>query len=223
MPHDAALCSPAARGTTANAPRRLGLGAAIACAALLASVPCAHALPAPDIGLAIGHTFAILGVPNAGGFSGRLSAVWPVETHFDFGGELSADDFGSQVGQIVDAGGNERGSVQQAQRSTFGAAWRMDANLPQVRHATPYATGTWGVYRIADSQLGVPLSHVGTTGFTLGGGLRWPVTSGHAVGVHVRYARLFNDVAGRFMSAGVDWTWRAGGEAEDARGTGSAR
>lgn len=223
MPRNTAPVPSAPRGRTPNAPDRASFGLVLAFVALLAGAPFAHALPSPDIGLALGHTFAILGEPNTGGFSARLSGVWPLETRFAFGGELSADDFGSQVGQIVDENGNERGSTQQAQRSTFGAAWRMDANLPRVRHATPYASGTWGVYRIADSRIGEPLGHVATTGFTLGGGLRWPVTSGHDVGIHVRYARLFNDVAGRFMSAGVDWTWRTGGDADDARGTKSAR
>jgi hypothetical protein len=210
----------------ASAPHARGIAgraSAFAFAALLAAASAARALPGPDVGLAAGHTFAVLGIPNAGGFSGRLSAVWPLEKRFAFGAELSADDLGAEVGQLVDENGNERGATQLSQRSTYGAAWRMEAYLPRVRHATPYALGEWGLYRISDSHIGEPIDHLGSTGYTLGGGLRWPVGVGHAVGFHVRYVRLINDVAGRFMSAGVDWTWRTGSNADDARAAESAR
>ncbi|MBI1798774.1 MAG: hypothetical protein HYR73_03720 [Candidatus Eisenbacteria bacterium] len=182
----------------------------VACAALCACAAPAFAWPWPSVGVAVGQTFAINATPDQGGISIGASTLWPLEERFAFGGEISADDFGSVIGQLEDASGNPLGASEELHRAAYGLSWRMDARGPGLWGATTFGSGTWGLYRISDSQVGASLGHVASTGFALGAGLRWPMGAASALGVSVRYRRLFNDVAGRFMSAGVDWTWRGG-------------
>ncbi len=73
---------------------------------------------------------------------------------------------------------------------------------------TPFASATWGFYRVTDDVRGDELDSVGSTGFSLAMGARRPLGRHFALGAVVRYHRLFNDRLGRLMSAGLDCAWR---------------
>jgi hypothetical protein len=163
----------------------------------------------PDVSASLGGTFAVLGVPSGGGSSASLSAMWPVTRRLSFGVTVHGDDAGSTVDSLRDAQGHglSYGKVEQLHRAAWGASWRLDAAAAPWAGVTPYASATWGYYRVADDERGAPVSHVGSTGFSLGAGVRQPLGHHFALGAFVRYHRLFNDREGRFVSAGLDGTW----------------
>lgn len=157
-----------------------------------------------------GGTFAVLGTPDAGGASVSLAAMWPVSERLSFGVMLHGDDAGTVVDSLRDASGAglPYGKIEQAHRAAWGASWRLDATAPPRFGLTPVASATWGVYRIADDARGDELGHVGSTGWSLAGGLRHEFGPHLGLGAYVRYHRLFNDVEGRFMSVGLEGIWR---------------
>jgi len=163
----------------------------------------------PDVAGTAGSTFAVTGTPSGGGGSISLGALWPVEHGLSFGLGLFADDLGEQMGRLTDPkDGSDLGAVSVRHRWALAGAWRLDARLVERGPWRPYASATWGYYRVRDDVRGVRLGNVGSTGFSLAGGLRWAATPHSAFGGSVRYHRLFNDRAGRYVSAGIDWSWR---------------
>ena len=191
------------------------LAGAIAAALLGASAGPARAVPRPELAALAGQTFGATSAPDHGGLSLSLAALWPVDWRLGdrvvLGMAVSADDLGSELGQLRDShDGTALGATQLRQRSVYALEWRMDARAHQRLGATPYASGTWGFSRVLDGHLGTRLRSVGSTGFSLGGGLGWPIGGAGTLGIALRYHRLFNDVVGRYLSAGVDWGWRAG-------------
>jgi hypothetical protein len=152
----------------------------------------------------------LLGAPDGGGSSASLAALWPVAPRFSFGVMLHGDDAGSTVDSLRDEQGHGlvHGKVEQVHRAAWGVSWRLDAAAPARFGATPFASATWGYYRVADDLRGEELGSVGSAGFSLAAGARWPLGRHFALGAVVRYHRLFNDREGRFMSAGLDFVWR---------------
>jgi len=180
--------------------------------ALALALPAASVSARPAVRVESGGTFAVLGDPNQGGLSAALSLLWPVDPGFggaSFGVTGFADDLGASLGPLTDPAqpGVVLGTTEVSHRWAWGVAWRMDAGLPARMGWTPVATGTWGFYHVADDHRGKVLAEVQSTGFSLGGGLRHAVLKGASMGVMVHYHRLFNDTAGRYASAGVEFGW----------------
>jgi hypothetical protein len=136
--------------------------------------------------------------------------MWPVAPRISFGVMLHGDDAGSTVDSLRDEQGHglDYGKIEQVHRAAWGASWRLDAEAPARFRATPFASATWGYYRVADDLRGEKISSVGSAGFSLAAGARWQLGRYVALGAVVRYHRLFNDREGRFMSAGLDCAWR---------------
>ncbi len=164
----------------------------------------------PELGASVGSTFAVVGEPSDGGSSASLSMLWPVAPRVAFGVMLHGDDAGSTVDSLRDEQGHgiAGGKVEQVHRAAWGASWRLDVSAPPVFRTVPFASASWGWYRIADDLRGHKLGSLGSAGFSLGAGMRRPLGGHVALGAVVRYHRLFNDHEGRFMSAGLDITWR---------------
>ena len=164
----------------------------------------------PGMSGSLGGSFAVLGLPSGGGSSASLSAMWPVAPRLSFGVMLHGDDAGSTVDSLRDKQGRglAYGKIEQLHRAALGVSWRLDATAPARFGTTPFASATWGYYRVADDVRGVELGSVGSTGFSLAAGARWPLGRHFARGAVARYHRLFNDREGRFMSAGLDCAWR---------------
>jgi hypothetical protein len=150
------------------------------------------------------------GVARAGawrpGVSGSVGGSFAVS----FGVMLHGDDAGSTLDSLRDEQGRglEYGKIEQVHRAAWGMSWRLDVAAPARFKATPFASATWGYYRVADDLRGEKLSSVGSAGFSLAAGAHWQFGRYVALGPVVRYHRLFNDREGRFMSAGLDCAWR---------------
>jgi hypothetical protein len=170
------------------------------------------ALPAPELIGDVGSTLAVLGSPDEGGFSVALAALWPMRAGLRFGVTGFADDLGANIGRLRDPNdGTDLGAVETAHRWVYGGGWRVDAGLPDRWGWVPYASGTWGAYRLEDDHRGEVSRALSSIGFSLGGGVVRPVSGRAALGVGVRYHRLFNDVAGRYVSVAAQWRWGASG------------
>lgn len=162
----------------------------------------------PDLEATLGGTLAISGTPDDGGWSVSLSPMWDVHDRWLFGVMLFADDMGTEFGQLVDPNdGSDRGTVQLGHTHVLGAAWRLDREWGSITTWLPYVSGTWGYYRLLDDVRGEPRGREGSTGFSLAGGVRRAVSDRQAIGVSVRYHRLFNDHVGRYVGWGVDWSF----------------
>jgi hypothetical protein len=157
----------------------------------------------------VGGAFAVRGEPSDGGASASLAALWPVGARLSFGVMVHGDDAGSLVDSLRDASGAGLafGKVEQVHRTAWGVSWRLDGTAPPRLGLTPFASATWGAYRVADDAHGESLGHVGSTGWSLAAGLRRDLGPHLALGLYTRYHRLFNDVEGRFMSAGLEGIW----------------
>jgi hypothetical protein len=198
------------RTTLAQASQTRWMWFALAAVVLLAPGVARAGAWRPQLSGALGSSFAVLGQPSGGGSSASLAAMWPVAPRFSFGVMLHGDDAGSTVDCLRDEQGHGLvyGKIEQVHRAAWGASWRLDAETPARVGATPFASATWGYYRVADDLRGEKLSSVGSTGFSLAAGARWQLGPYVALGAVVRYHRLFNDREGRFMSAGLDFAWR---------------
>jgi hypothetical protein len=185
------------------------LGIALAVVLLAPGVTRAGAW-GPELSGSAGSSFAVLGTPQGGGASLSLSAMWPVVPRLSFGVMFHGDDAGSTVDSLRDAQGRGRayGKIEQVHRAAWGASWRLDAAAPARLGVTPFASATWGYYRVTDDLRGDPVGSIGSTGFSLAAGARRPLGGHFALGAVVRYHRLFNDREGRFMSAGLECAWR---------------
>lgn len=184
--------------------------ALLAALAVLVAPVAARAVPRPELYASAGTTLAILGQPNDGGLAAAAAALWPVEDHFAFGLTAFADDLGAAVGQLHDPNDATLllGTAELAHRSSLGAAWRLDARLERSGGPALVASGTWGYARIIDDHRGDRVGAVGSTGFGLGGGARYSIFKSNTLGLMIRYQRFFNDRAGRYASAAVEWGWR---------------
>jgi len=208
---------------TAQRPARRA-GASVFALALILVPAVASAWPQPDIAASVGNTVAVLGTPNDGGMSIELAALWKIWDgggRVRFGGMALADDLGARIGRLRDPNDAtiDLGAVELDHRDVMGAAWRLDAVFGGPRSWQPFASGTWGYYRLADDHRGQDRETLGSTGFSLGGGILRPLGTRYALGVGVRYHRLFNDVAGRYVNVGAEWRWSWGGGGE---GSGTA-
>ena len=165
---------------------------------------------APQVYGTYGGTFQVLGEPGDGGSSVSLAVLWPVTERIAFGAMAHVDDAGTTVGYLGGPQGPlaSYGQVQQAHRQSTGASWRLDATSRPRFGMTGVASATWGYYRVTDDLRGAKLSQVGSTGFSLGLGVREGIGRHFTLGLLGRYHRLFNDREGRFMSAGLELGWR---------------
>ena len=190
--------------------RRAGrwLAALLASAAVCAAAP-AGAGPAPGIEASAGGTLAISGESGDGGWSLALSPMWSLEDRFSFGVTFFADDMGTELGRLRDPNdGTDLGATELGHAFVLGAAWRLDREWGSLLTWMPYVSGTWGYYTVTDDRRGRVERRVGSTGFSLGAGVRRAVTDRHAVGTSIRYHRLFNDRIGRYVGWAVDWSFR---------------
>jgi hypothetical protein len=200
--------------------RRGGVGPiAWACAAALLllapAVARAAKLSKPAVEGTFGGSFAVSGTsPTDGGTSASLSLLWPVRESSDKRFGLRAgimghlDDAGSVMDSVrVDGVALEGGEVEQWHRMAYGASVRLDLERLGSRFR-PFFGGTLGWSRVADDVRGDVFSQADCVGFSLGGGARVVVSPHVGLGGFARYHRLFNDRMGRFMSAGLDVSWR---------------
>jgi hypothetical protein len=179
-----------------------------AAAAWLAAAATVCAAPA-SLRLATGGTFAALGGVDESGASLGVSALWPLEERLEGGAFLFADDLGSLEGRLADPNsGEDLGAAERAHRAVWGAAWRLDARPLPAAAWEPWVSGTWGFHFVRDDVRGRTTGRMNSTGFSLAVGVRRALRGGAAAAGVVRYHRLFNDRAGRYLSTGVEWSWR---------------
>lgn len=176
-------------------------------ALLLASGPAAAA---PALHATVGGTTAILGAVEAGGPALSVAALWPIGwLGLESGFAGHADDFGSISEDLADpATGQPAGRAEGLHRAAYAAAWRLDARPWPGTAWSPFASGSWGLYRLRDDRLGDTRREWSSTGFSLGAGVRRALRGRLTLGAEVRYHRLFNDRAGRYASAALEWGWR---------------
>jgi hypothetical protein len=178
---------------------------------------------APALVGALGGSFAVEGIPNEGGSSASFAVLWPVVSGFSFGIAVHGDDAGALVDSLRDARGVglPNGKVEQLHRAAWGVSWRGDLMLPDGFGSRrggalrwlpfgrePYVSATWGYYRVADDLRGRSIGKLGSPGFSLAAGWRYPLGRHLHLGPSVRVHRLFNDRMGRLVSAGLECAWR---------------
>jgi hypothetical protein len=205
------------RAPTSSHARRFA-GAALAAVVVISGSPGgtrgAEAVRGSSAGPAFlattGKTFGISGDVTEGGPALRLAVIWPLEERrFSTGIEGSADDFGNELGQLLDPNsGVPIGTTQKAHRAAYGAAWRFDAGLAPDSKWDPFVSGTWGLYRMRDDSLGVTKDRWASAGFGAGAGVRHPVGTRFTIGAALHYQWLFDERVGRFASASLEWGWR---------------
>ena len=184
---------------------------------LLAALACASRPAAagimPGLDVMAGRTFAVSGTPDEGGFAFTLGALWPVgagePSAVRAGVAFFANDMGDQVEQLLDPNdGTPLGSSSTYHRQALGGAFRLDLAPRLKGRWQPYASGTWGYYRLSDDVRGDRTGSWGATGWSAGAGLRLVTGKDLQVGVAARYHRLFEDHVGRYMDAGLEIVWR---------------
>jgi len=164
----------------------------------------------PEVVGAVGTTTAVDGALNSGGASVALSLLWPLEERFRFGVMGFADDLGQQRAQLVAPDGTPLGPIPGYHRATLAAVWRLEAH-PSVGGAwDPYASATWGMYRLSDDLHGDATRTLGSAGFGLGLGCARRIATTHAAGLAVRYQWLMRGDTGKYLSAALEWRWRPG-------------
>jgi hypothetical protein len=191
---------------------RSGMRAAVAAAALaLATAAPADALVTPDLVLALGRTTAVAGEPGGGGMSAAVSALWRLEGPLAGGLTVFADDMGTDLGRLRDANdGSDIGTIEEAHRFAYGAAWRLDAALPGRGGLEPYLTATWGAYRVQDDVRGEVRGALTSTGVGAGIGVRRHIARTGALGLCARWHEVLRGDAGRWLSVTADWQWHWG-------------
>ena len=200
------------RPALARAPQR----ALAALTGLLAAAGPAGAVPHPEVDTSLGRTFAIIGDANEGGPALQLAARWPVRPTWSAGLALWADDMGVEEDQLTDPDtGAPLGSVDGPAIFTVGGGWAVEAHLAARDSVArrgpprgPFVQGAAGFYWVTHSEHGEIVDRQDTFGFSLGGGWRFPAGRRNAIGAVIRYSRVFADQLGRYVSAGIEWTWR---------------
>ncbi len=182
----------------------------------LSALP-AGAIPLPQIMAELGKSFAVdsprSGVFDQGGFSSALSFLWPVEDFLRVGVSAFADDVGSLQAERFDHSTNPPtplGLFELAHASVFGGAWRMDVIGPRFHGIDTFARGDYGAYWFRVDQQGDVLTRSEKVGWSLGGGLLFPLREGHGLGLTIAYDRVFSDFTRSYMSANLAWLWRPG-------------
>ncbi len=182
----------------------------VAAAFVVAAAP-AHAMQRPELLMSAGATTLVNGDPGDGGVSLSISSMWPADPPFTFGLMLFADDCGTDLGRLYDQhDGVDLGTVETRHRFAYGAAWRADAALPGVGRWAPFASATWGAYRLQDDARGDVLDAKTSTGFSIGAGVRRPFLGSGALGVSARWHAVERGPSTGWLSAGLDWQWYLG-------------
>ncbi len=188
-------------------------------AALVAAVaPSARAgVYRPDLSLSLGRTFSVGsnvdGAFDQGGFALTAGALWPWEGRFRFGAQFVASDFGDLVlpVSLADPSGGppkDYGEISYGHRAAYGAAWRVDAVLPNLGSAgSPYVTGTYGYFRYRQDRVGEPLGALSAVGGSLGIGFERAMTSHHTLGLSMSQTWMSEDLTRRYASASLEWRW----------------
>jgi hypothetical protein len=184
-------------------------------AVLPLAAPPARAAAGIDFSGSLGRTFAILGDVREGGEAFQLDALLPMRDSWSIGYAFYAADMGQGTERLLDPNdGTDLGAVGGPTRFVVGVGWALDvrpwagkANAPGVLRAFS-AAGTAGHYRIKVETQGDVLEDDDAFGWSLAGRWHFPVGAHAFLGPSVRYTRVFDDRFGRFMSAGMDWTWR---------------
>lgn len=182
---------------------------ALGLAALPARPAAARLLPAmPAVEARLGSAGAISGSVAEGGPSGALGLLWPAARGVFAGVELSVDDFGSSIGRLRDPNdGEDLGTVADIHRAALGMAWRLDGRMPAWHGVQPFATGTWGLWRIRDDHLGHSTDSATAAGLSAGAGVRRSF-GGTSVGASAAWHRVFSPMVSRWLSVGLDLGWR---------------
>jgi len=187
----------------------------------------AHAaLPAPcaanggvRISGSVGHTFAILGTVRAGAPAFDVRALAPVggpSGMLSLGVGAWADDMGQVVERLIDPTTLEDvGAAEGASRFLVGGGLAGELHLRQAPgngahgpRGGPFLTGAAGIYYV-ESRERSSLEHTDNAlGWSAAAGWRFRAGAFGSLGPSIRYHRVFDDRVGRFMAAGVDWTWR---------------
>jgi len=177
----------------------------------------AAAIPLPTVMAEAGKSFAVEsekgGVFDQGGFATALSLLWPVEDFLRIGLSGFADDLGSLEAERFDHSTNPPsplGLFELAHANVFGGAWRMEVVGPRMYGFDTFARGDWGAYWFRVDQQGDVLARSEKVGWSLGGGLMFPLREGHDLGLTIAYDRVFSDFTRSYMSANFAWLWRPG-------------
>jgi len=193
------------------------LATALAAVLIAVAAAPAGAIPSPELMAEVGRTFAVDSPKNGqfdqGGFSMALSFLWPVEDLLRIGVSGFADDLGSLTTELSDPSTNPPtplGLFNLAHANVYGGAWRMEVIGPRWRKLDTFARGDFGFYQFRTDQQGDELTESMKVGWSLGGGVMFPLRANHAIGATIAYDRTFSDFTRGFMSAGVAWHWRPG-------------
>jgi len=153
---------------------------------------------------------------DRGGRSLRLALMAPLSHRVSVGVEGATDDLFSIIVATRDGTGELSDANPVIHRSTWSLGWRADADvwtLPSAKSwrlpaSTLVATGTAGVWRVTTDRLLRRLDENDAFGWSLGMGWNFQLPAGIALGPAVRYARVFEDGVGRYVTASLDWNWR---------------
>jgi len=180
---------------------------AVAACVLLLGPAAASAAAHPRYLLSAGRTFAIIANSEEGGPSIDLRMLWPLRNTIGLGAALFFDDMGQAVGELpLDMGAVGEPAVFTASAS-LAADVRPFANRAGLARGL-FANGTAGTYLVHETQFGNQLYSQGAMGWSLGGGWRTRLGDRATAGGFVQYHRVFADRLGRFMAAGLEWSWR---------------
>lgn len=193
---------------------RMMMEMVIAVALLAAASRPAGAWSRPELKLGLGQTLGADSKPAQGGLSVALAPMWRVSDHTRFGVTVFADDIGSELGPLYDPNNSvSLGTTALAHRWTWGGAWRGDVDVARAGRWTAAASGTWGWWRTEDDLRGANIASASAVGIGLGGEARRQVAPTHALGLVVRWQRLFaqrNSSYRRvqhYASAALEWSW----------------
>ena len=200
--------------------RPLFLAALLAAGAAAATpaTPARAAVSRPDLVLAGGRTFAVTGLPDEGGASFSVAALWPVMERVRFGVQAYADDIGTEIVELTDPNdGTPLGTTASMHRWTYGAAWRAEADAWSLGRWTGGVSGAFGLWRVEDDRFGATFAAGTAVGFRLGADARRPFGRGRDIGVALNYHRLDqNDETAwrrvdRYASAALEFRWTGQG------------
>jgi hypothetical protein len=195
-------------------------GLALACAAAVSAflplaAPPARAAKGIELSASLGRTFAILGDLHRGGEAFQIDALLPVRDAWSIGYAFYGADMGQGTERLLDPNnGTDLGAVGGPTRYVYGVGWALDVHPWAEKTHTSGAlrglsvAGTAGHYRIKVEAQGDVLGEDDAFGWALAGRWRLPLGAHGALGQWARYTRVFDDRLGRYVSAGIDWTWR---------------
>ena len=181
--------------------------------AALVPAPARAGLPAPQLAVQVGRTFAVSsptsGWFDQGGYATAVSLMWPREDRFRFGVTGSASDLGSVDREQVLGDHSSNGVLSVSHRMAWSGAWRLDALGPKVAWAgRSYLTGNYGFIRFHGDRV---KSSGGTTSAmqgTLGAGIERPLAARHTIGLALTHTWMSDSFSRRFASGALEWRWR---------------